>query len=132
MGSEYDAIMEAYGSVMDIACEGDHVIDKAQREALSDTDFGLLVEEKGKVARKYPLRVPGDKNKTKELCAKAIQFFHFCKGPYRKVLAQNIARVMKEEGIVIKIDPKSQLLKYVKATDFPDGCVKDDTPPSDD
>ncbi len=123
--NDLEAVMEAYGSVMDMACEGNHVIDKDQRDNLDDKDFGLIVEENGKKKRKYPLRLPGDKNKTKELLTKAIQFFHFCKGSYRAELANNICRVMKEENVVIKIDPKSPLRRYVKDSDWPAGCIND-------
>ena len=41
--SEIDMVMEAYGSVMDAVCEGNHVIDKNEREGLDDKDFGLIL-----------------------------------------------------------------------------------------
>ena len=119
--SEIDMVMEAYGSVMDAVCEG-----------LDDKDFGLIIEEDGKKNRKYPLRMPGDKNRTKELLTKAIQFFHFCKGPYREQLAKNICRVMNEENVVIKIAKNSPLRRYVKDSEWPDGCMIVQSGPNED
>lgn len=130
--SEIDMVMEAYGSVMDAVCEGNHVIDKNEREGLDDKDFGLIVEEDGRKNRKYPLRMPGDKNRTKELLTKAIQFFHFCKGPYREQLAKNICRVMNEENVVIKIAKNSPLRRYVKDSEWPDGCMVVQSGPNED
>ena len=130
--SEIDMVMEAYGSVMDAVCEGNHVIDKNEREGLDDKDFGLIIEEDGKKNRKYPLRMPGDKNRTKELLTKAIQFFHFCKGPYREQLAKNICRVMNEENVVNKIAKNSPLRRYVKDSEWPDGSMIVQSGPNED
>ena len=130
--SEIDMVMEAYGSVMDAVCEGNHVIDKNEREGLDDKDFGLIIEEDGKKNRKYPLRMPGDKNRTKELLTKAIQFFHFCKGPYRGPPAKDICRVMNEENVVIKIAKNSPLRRYVKDSEWPDGCMIVQSGPNED
>ena len=84
---EMDAALE---SVFDFAMEASsHTIDKATREKLPDSCFGVITTfESGEKKRIYPLRVPNDAEKTKELTGKAIQFFHYCKEQYRDELAK--------------------------------------------
>lgn len=81
---------------------------KAQRDALPKSAFGL--PEK----RKYPLVVK-DENGEYEWnhLRDAIAYFHTCKDEEdRKILAKNIARVIKKYNVDFSIKPGSVLRKY--------------------
>ena len=113
-----DELDEIYGEVFDYAMEGPggHVIPNDVRESLDDDDFGIPEE------RKYPLRVPGNKKLTEELVQKAVQMYHYLPGKSgkREILAKNIVKMIKQENLSIKVDPKNQMFKYVDYNTLPE------------
>ena len=114
-------LQSALESVFDFAMEASsHTIDPKDREKLPDSCFGVITTfPSGEKKRIYPLRVPGDAEKTHELVSKAIQFFHYCKEPLRAELAKNILKVIKSENLKVTINRGSQILKYVSESQFP-------------
>lgn len=113
-------INAVYESIFDIAVESSHVIDKETRNRLPDDCFGIIgTDSDGKPKRSYPLRVPGDKQKTSELCSKAIQMFHYCKPEWKKDLAKSIVRVISSEKLSIQINKRNQMFRYVSESDLP-------------
>ena len=112
-------IDSAFESVFDLAMEG-HTIDPKLRERLPDGCFGVIeTNEDGTKKRSYPLRVPGDIDKTRECVSKAIQFFHYCKEPRRAQLAKNIFAVIRKDHLAISINEKSQVLRYINKNSLP-------------
>ena len=114
---ELEAAVE---SIFDVAMEAvEHTIPNEVRKKLPDDCFGIISEdENGKKKRSYPLRVPGDKQKTQELCSKAIQMFHYCKAYNKPILAKNIASTIKKEKIQVNISKRNQIFKFVSINDF--------------
>lgn len=104
MYGEMDA---AYESVLDFAMEADHVIDPKTRDSIPDDQFGIPKY------RKYPLVIKKDRDTTHKLVTKSIQMFHYCRPDWKKELATNILKAIKEEKLDIKIDRKSQICKHV-------------------
>lgn len=82
----------------------------AQRNALPDDAFGLPQD------RKYPLIVKDENDEYEWNHLKdAIAYFHVCKSEEkRKILAENIARVIKQYGVDIQISPKNMIRKYAQ------------------
>lgn len=118
---EYQEMDSALESVFDVAMEAtSHTIDPKVREKLPDYCFGVIEEfPSGEKKRIYPLRVPKDPQKTKELTTKAIQMFHYCKPDRRKQLAESIVKVIKQENMTISIARTNQMFKYVSITSLP-------------
>lgn len=116
---DYNEIDSNLNSVFEAAMEG-HTIDPALRKRLSDDCFAIVEkDENGEVKRSYPLKVPGDKAKTTELCSKAVQMFHYCKPNRKGALAKAILETIKGEKISLTINGRSQIFKYVAPSDFP-------------
>ena len=96
-----------------------HVITKNVRSALPDSAFGVIyTDENGKVQRKYPLFVKNDPEATQDLVAKAVQYFYYCKPEWKPMLAKNIAKMVKSKKLVIRINTKSLIFKYVSKSAF--------------
>jgi len=77
-----------------------------QKRNLPDDCFGL--PEK----RKYPLIVKGDGNDWTHL-KNAIAYFNTCKDEEdKKILAENIARVIRENNVQVKISPNAKIRNY--------------------
>ncbi len=104
--------LEFHG-VFEVAMEGT-TIPTAVREKLPDDAFGIVYKDAdGKKVRKYPLKVKGDMESTKELQRKAIAFFHYCRPDWKKKLAKKIIDAIRETDSGVKISPKSQIAKYI-------------------
>lgn len=116
---DYNEIDSDLHSVFDAAMEA-HTIDPAIRKKLPDNCFAIVEkQENGEVKRSYPLKVPGDKAKTSELCSKAIQMFHYCKPDRKGALAKAILATIKGEKLSLTINGRSQIFKYVSPSAFP-------------
>ena len=108
----------AFESVFELAMEA-HTIDPAVREKLPDNCFAIVGDYDGKFIRAYPLKVPGDKAKTTELCSKAIQMFHYCKAERKADLAKAILKTVKSEKVTLTISNRNQIFRYVNQSEFP-------------
>lgn len=110
---EIDIILE---SVLETAMEATakkRIINESTRKSLPDEAFGVIYTTKdGEKLRKYPLIVKNDYEATKELIARAIEYFHFCKPEWKKQLADNIIKAMIDNDIRIQIHPKNQINKF--------------------
>ena len=116
---DYREIHAAFESVFTAATEA-HTIDPKDREKLPDDCFALIYDDKdGKRKRSYPLRVPGDKQKTQELVTKSVQMFHYAPPERKHDLAKAIVRVMKQEKIEMRIGRRNQIFNFVEPEDFP-------------
>lgn len=111
-------IDSAFDSVFELAMEA-HTIDPAVRAKLPNDCFGIVRDDDGQFVRAYPLKVPGDKAKTTELCSKAIQMFHYCKAERKAELAKAILKIVKSEKITLTISSRNQIFRYVQQSQFP-------------
>lgn len=127
---EEAAIEAAYATIFEYACEAEgHVIDPKKRDALPDSAFGIVfTDANGKRQRKYPLLVKSDPKLTQELCAKAIQFFHYCKPEWKEELAKKIMSVVLTNKVPVKINKKSQIFKYYSLDKVPEEYVTETEP----
>lgn len=89
---------------------------KKERDSLSDDEFGLPS------LRKYPLN-------DEEHIRQAIRFFHYCKGPNKQELANNIAKKVKEKNLIgkITISQKNPFKKYFPSWIVENGVKNDDS-----
>ena len=120
--NDYIELEAAIESVLDVAMESvkGRVLDAKTRDSLPDKAFAIVYkDEEGKTQRKYPLVVKNDPEATKELISKAIQFFHFCRPDWKAQLAKAIVKAIKTEAIIITINRKSQIFKYINEKDLP-------------
>lgn len=80
----------------------------AQRRALPATAFGLPE------SRKYPIVVKDENGEYEWTHLKdAIAYFNTCRGEdQKKILAENIARVIAEYNVDIVIGPNNRIRKY--------------------
>ena len=127
---DYIEIEAAMESVLDVAMESarGHIIDPKVRDCLPDKAFGIVfVDENGKTQRKYPLVVKNDPETTKELIGKAYEMFHFCRPQWKAELAKAIVRAIKSEKVVMKMNKKSQIFKYISEKDLPNTVTLIDT-----
>ena len=118
---DYKELDGAFESIFEIAME-EHTISPEVRKKLPDDCFGIIEEEDGKVKRAYPLVVPGDKEKTKELISKSVMMFHYCKPERRETLAKNILKAIKTYKVPVEMSAGNQILKYIDRNDLPK-CV---------
>ena len=119
---DYIEIEEAMESVLDVAMEvtRTHIVDPKVRDSIPDNAFGIVYKDsEGKTQRKYPLIIKNDPETTKELISKSIQFFHFCKPEWKPQLAKAIVRAINSEKIIMTINRKSQIFKYINEKDLP-------------
>lgn len=130
-----DDLQYAMESVFEEAMEASsrkHVITPQVRDKLPDSAFGIIyTDEKGVKQRKYPLFVKNDPEATQELVAKAIQYFYYCKPEWKAQLAKNIAKMIKTKKIVVNINRKSLIFKYVNTAAFGPTINIVDTPKKD-
>lgn len=104
-------IYTPYELVQDFGPDSYHIaveqkLTAAERRALPDDAFGLPKK------RKYPLVVPNEEEKWSHL-KDSIAYFHTCKSEEdKKELAKNIAKVIRENNIKIKISPNNKIRKY--------------------
>lgn len=122
MDNEYDTVIEAALDVVleakDASRPKGHILDKKTRDALPDSAFGIPSD------RKYPLIVENDLATSKELIARAIQFFHFANPKWKPELAKNIINAIDQTGADIKIHPKSAINRFVTV---PSDLISNDT-----
>ena len=87
---------------------------KKERDALRDDEFGLPS------MRKYPLN-------DEEHIRQAVRMFHYCKGPNKQELANNIAKKVREKGLVgkITVSKKNPFKKYFPSWMIEGGGVDD-------
>ena len=81
--------------------ESSNKLTKEERDKLPDSEFGIPS------LRKYPLN---DEKHIKQ----AIKMFHYCKPKYKKELANNIAKKVKEKNLVdkVKVSHKNPFKNY--------------------
>lgn len=114
----YEAVDAAFESVFDYAMEAtEHVLTKAERDALPDSAFGIPSE------RKFPLIIKGNPDLTQKSVTQAYKMFHYAKPQYKKELATNIIKAIKSQHIDLKINPKSMICKY---TTVPTNLLKEE------
>jgi hypothetical protein len=83
---------------------------KAERDALPSSAFGLPKE------RKFPLVIKGaDGEYDWSHLRDAIAYFHTCKDEAnKKILAQNIAKVIRKYNVDVKISPNNKIRNYAR------------------
>jgi hypothetical protein len=117
----------ALESVFDVAMETaskKQIISAKTRDNLPDSAFGVIyTTEEGKNKRLYPLIVE-DKEQTRQLINRAIEYFSYCNPIYKPQLANNILKAIKQTGIKVKVHPRNTLRKYV---DIPSKYIVADT-----
>lgn len=92
----------------DVEIAMEEVLETALESKLSSEDREKLPDEMFGVPelRKFPLH-------DKEHIFLAIKYFKFCKGTYRKQLAESIVKRMNDLDIPVKFDDKSLISKYL-------------------
>lgn len=109
-------IEHALESVFQVAMEATEakLLTTKERNELDDSCFGIIyTNDKGKVVRAYPLKVPGNKKKTTELVQKSLDMFHYCLPQNKQKLAEKILEVINSENITVTISPKNRILQYI-------------------
>ena len=110
--NEIDAVME---SVLIDALESEHTLDPKIRKTLPDDCFAVVDGDK----RIYPIKVPKDKAKSKELTVKAVQMFHYCKPQYKQQLANALVKALNENDVKMSISEKNQIFNYIDKDNLP-------------
>ena len=113
---EIDLVMEA---ILIDALESEHTLDPKIRKTLPDDCFAVVDGDK----KIYPIKVPGDTEKTKELIQKAVQMFHYCKPQYKKQLANALLKAIIENKVKMSISERNQFLKYIDPNKLPKSVV---------
>lgn len=95
---------------------GSKKMTKKERDALRDDEFGLPS------MRKYPLN-------DEEHIRQAVRMFHYCKGPNKQELANNISKKIREKNLIgkITISKKNPFKKYFPAWMIEGGGVDSET-----
>ena len=114
MSYNYEDIDLALEAVLIDALESEKTLDPKIRKTLSDDCFAIVDGDK----RIYPIKVPGDETKTKELIQKAVQMFHYCKPQYKKQLAFSLRDAINDNNVKMSISDRNQILNYVKPSEF--------------
>lgn len=123
--NDFTEVDYAFESVFEAAMEATEkkLISTKDRNQLPDECFGIIyTNDKGKVVRAYPLKVPGNKKKTAELIQKSLDMFHYCLPKNKPILAKKILEVLNSENVKVTISERNQIFKYIDKSDLPD-CV---------